>query len=213
MTAAEVATGARALGVELSAEQAGQLASYAGLLQRWNTVYNLTAIDAASGILTHHLLDSLSIVTHLFRKLDRQEASVIDVGSGGGLPGIPLAITAPSLRVTLLDKVGKKAAFLLQAKVELGLANVEVVQSRVEDYRPAQPFDVIVSRAFAALGDFVALTDRLLAPRGFWAAMKGPAVDGELAGLPAGIRVAENIPLTVPGLDAERRLLILQRTS
>jgi 16S rRNA (guanine527-N7)-methyltransferase len=213
MTAAEVAGGAKALGVELSAEQADQLAGYVGLLQRWNAVYNLTAIDAASDVLTNHLLDSLSIVPHLLEKLDHEDARVLDVGSGGGLPGIPLAIAAPPLRVTLLDKVGKKAAFLLQTKVELGLANVEAVQSRVEGYRPAQPFDVILSRAFAALGDFVALTERLLAPRGFWAAMKGPAVDGELTGLPAGIRVVEDIPLTVPGLDAERRLLILQRTS
>ncbi|MFN7570897.1 MAG: 16S rRNA (guanine(527)-N(7))-methyltransferase RsmG [Betaproteobacteria bacterium] len=212
MTAADVAAGARALGVELSAEQADQLAGYAGLLRRWNTVYNLTAIDSASDVLTHHLLDSLSIVPHFLKKLDNKDARVLDVGSGGGLPGIPLAIAFPSLRVTLLDKVGKKAAFLLQAKVELGLANVEVVHGRVEDYRPVQPFDAIVSRAFAALGDFVALTGHLLAPTGFWAAMKGPAADDERAGLPAAVRVSEDIPLTVPGLAAERRLLILERT-
>jgi 16S rRNA (guanine527-N7)-methyltransferase len=162
--------------------------------------------------LTHHLLDSLSIVPHLLKKIDGQSTRVLDVGSGGGLPGIPLAITAPGLHITLLDKVGKKAAFLLQAKVELGLANVEVVHGRVEDYRPAQPFDAIVSRAFAALGDFVALTGHLLAPAGFWAAMKGPAADDERAVLPAAVRVTDDIPLTVPGLAAERRLLILERT-
>jgi 16S rRNA (guanine527-N7)-methyltransferase len=212
MITAELAAGAKVLGVELSAEQADRLAGYAGLLQRWNAVYNLTAIDSPPDVLTHHLLDSLSIVPHLLRKLDLQSARILDVGSGGGLPGIPLAIAAPALHVTLLDKVGKKTAFQLQAKVELGLSNVEVAQSRVEDFRPARPFDVIVSRAFAALGEFVTLTERLLATSGFWAAMKGPAATGELTGLLAKVRVTEDIPLTVPGLAAERRLLILERT-
>ena len=212
MTAAEVAAGAQALGVALSAGQANQLSNYAELLMRWNAVYNLTAIEEPTDVLTHHLLDSLAIVTHVLRRAGGKPAKVLDVGSGGGLPGIPLAVAAPSLSVTLLEKVGKKAAFLRQAKVELGLGNVEVVSNRVEDFQPDEPFDVIASRAFAALGDFVALTDRLLAAGGYWAAMKGAAAADELAAIPANVRVSEDLSLTVPGLGAQRRLLILERT-
>jgi len=152
----------------------------------------------------HHLLDSLAAVPFF------QGETVLDVGSGGGLPGIPLAIARPELQVTLIDSIAKKTAFLLQAKAELGLANLNVVTGRVEDYRPETGFDVITSRAFSDLKEFVTLTRHLLRPAGRWLAMKGLMPHEEIASLPDWVKVSANYSLVVPGLEASRHLIILE---
>ncbi|HSD42622.1 MAG TPA: 16S rRNA (guanine(527)-N(7))-methyltransferase RsmG [Burkholderiales bacterium] len=192
-------------GVELSEAQAATLDRYLDLLEKWNRVYNLTAIRERSRMVTHHLLDSLAVLPHL------RGPSVLDVGSGAGLPGIPIAVASPSLRVTLLESSHKKSAFLTQAVGELRLANVAVVTERVEAWQTEQRFDTIVSRAFADLGEFVTLSGRLLAPDGVLAAMKGVHPFEEVERLPEGFRVEQVIPLHVPGLDAERHLVLVRR--
>ncbi|MEX3981679.1 16S rRNA (guanine(527)-N(7))-methyltransferase RsmG [Paraburkholderia sp. EG287A] len=199
--------GAEALGVELSERQHEQLLDYVTLLAKWNAVYNLTAIRDPRQMLIQHILDSLSIVPHL---PTRAEATVLDVGSGGGLPGIVLAIVRPDWQVTLNDIVQKKSAFQSQAKAELGLANLSVVTGRVESLRPgievSKKFDLIVSRAFADLADFVTLARHLVADGGAIWAMKGVHPEGEIERLPAGTRALNTIRLSVPMLDAERHL-------
>jgi 16S rRNA (guanine527-N7)-methyltransferase len=194
---------AAALHVEIADEQAAALERYLDLLEKWNRVYNLTAIRERSRMVTHHLLDSLSILPHL------RGPNVLDVGSGAGLPGIPIAIAQPALRVTLLEANQKKSAFLTQVVGELRLANVTVVMERVESWRTAARFDTIVSRAFADLGEFVAAAGRLLAPQGVIAAMKGVHPYEEIERLPQGFRVFEVVRLAVPGLDAERHLVLV----
>ncbi|TDQ89833.1 16S rRNA (guanine(527)-N(7))-methyltransferase RsmG [Paraburkholderia silvatlantica] len=200
--------GAVALGVELSERQYEQLLDYVALLAKWNAVYNLTAIRDPRQMLIQHILDSLSIVPHLPVRAD---ATVLDVGSGGGLPGIVLAIVRPEWRVTLNDIVQKKSAFQSQAKAELGLANLSVVTGRVESLRPgvevSKKFDLIVSRAFADLADFVTLARHLVAEGGAIWAMKGVHPEGEIERLPAGTRALNTIRLSVPMLDAERHLI------
>ncbi|MEX3944539.1 16S rRNA (guanine(527)-N(7))-methyltransferase RsmG [Paraburkholderia sp. BR10937] len=200
--------GAEALGVELSERQHEQLLDYVALLAKWNAVYNLTAIRDPRQMLIQHILDSLSIVPHLPM---RAEATVLDVGSGGGLPGIVLAIVRPDWQVTLNDIVQKKSAFQSQAKAELGLANLSVVTGRVESLRPgievSKKFDLIVSRAFADLADFVTLARHLVADGGAIWAMKGVHPEGEIERLPAGTRALNTIRLSVPMLDAERHLI------
>ncbi|MEQ5840379.1 16S rRNA (guanine(527)-N(7))-methyltransferase RsmG [Paraburkholderia acidicola] len=196
------------LGVQLSDAQLGKLLDYVALLIKWNAVYNLTAIRDPRQMVIQHILDSLSIVPHL---AGRGPSSVLDVGSGGGLPGIVLAIALPDWVVTLNDIVQKKTAFQAQAKAELGLANLSVVTGRVETLRPGvdvpSQFDVIVSRAFAELADFVTLARHLVAPNGAIWAMKGVRPDGEIERLPAGARALQIIRLNVPSLDAERHLI------
>ncbi|PYE22897.1 16S rRNA m(7)G-527 methyltransferase [Paraburkholderia silvatlantica] len=200
--------GAVALGVELTGRQYEQLLDYVALLAKWNAVYNLTAIRDPRQMLIQHILDSLSIVPHLPVRAD---ATVLDVGSGGGLPGIVLAIVRPEWRVTLNDIVQKKSAFQSQAKAELGLANLSVVTGRVESLRPgvevSKKFDLIVSRAFADLADFVTLARHLVAEGGAIWAMKGVHPEGEIERLPAGTRALNTIRLSVPMLDAERHLI------
>lgn len=200
------------VGLSFRAEQAQRLAGFARLLRNWNAVHNLTAIRAEEAVETHHLLDSLAIVAPLRRLCPKCDARLIDVGSGGGLPGIPVAIACPELRVTLLDSSRKKCAFLTQARVDLQLKNVEVVHARVEQWR-APPFDVIVSRAFASLHDFVVLTRHLLDAEGIWLAMKGPTYERETGELPPGITIAEVLPLRVPGLNATRNAVVLRKAS
>ena len=200
--------GAAALGVELTEHQHEQLLDYVALLAKWNAVYNLTAIRDPRQMLIQHILDSLSIVPHLPARAD---ATVLDVGSGGGLPGIVLAIVLPEWTITTNDIVHKKTAFQAQAKAELGLSNLSVVTGRVETLRagaevPAK-FDVIVSRAFAELTDFVTLARHLVAEHGAIWAMKGVRPDGEIERLPAGTHVEQIIRLNVPSLDAERHLI------
>ena len=194
-------------GVELSEAQSATLDRYLDLLEKWNRVYNLTAIRDRGRMVTHHLLDSLAVVPHL------HGPRVLDVGSGAGLPGIPVAVANPSLRVTLLDANHKKSAFLAQAIGELRLANVDVVTERVETWQTEQRFDTIVSRAFADLGEFVTLSGRLLALDGVLAAMKGVHPFEEIERLPQGFRVEQVIPLNVPGLDAERHLVLVRKVS
>jgi 16S rRNA (guanine527-N7)-methyltransferase len=193
-----------ALGVGLSEGEIERLERYLALLEKWNRVYNLTAIREPERMVTHHLLDSLAILPYL------RGRRILDVGSGAGLPGIPLAIAAPALAVTLLDSNHKKAAFLQQAVAELRLANATVVVERVESWQSDARFDTIVSRAFADLGEFVAASARLLAPGGIIAAMKGVLPHDELERLPAGFRVREVVKLDVPLLDAERHLVLLE---
>lgn len=204
-TAEAIAGGAATLQVALAAAQAEQLAAYARLLTRWSTTHNLTAIRGGEETLTHHLLDSLSIVPHFLRVTAGGSARVLDVGSGGGLPGIVLAIAVPQARLTLVDAVQKKCAFLTQVQLELGLPNVEVIHARVETMREPM-FDVIVSRALATLDQFVRWTWHLLKPAGCWLAMKGRTPADELAVLPPEIGAAV-VPLSVPGLGEERHLI------
>ncbi|WP_322031619.1 16S rRNA (guanine(527)-N(7))-methyltransferase RsmG [Paraburkholderia sp. J76] len=200
--------GTAALGVELAERQHEQLLDYVALLAKWNAVYNLTAIRDPRQMLIQHILDSLSIVPHLPKRAD---ATVLDVGSGGGLPGIVLAIVRPDWQVTLNDIVQKKSAFQSQAKAELGLANLSVVTGRVESLRPGvevpKKFDLIVSRAFADLADFVTLARHLVADGGAIWAMKGVHPEGEIERLPSGTRALNTIRLSVPMLDAERHLI------
>jgi 16S rRNA (guanine527-N7)-methyltransferase len=207
-----LAAGAAELGVTLDPTQLAQLGAFAGLLLRWNRVHNLTAIEQPDQVVSHHLLDSLALVPSFEQQARGRVPRVLDVGAGGGLPGIPLAIALPGLHFTLLDKVAKKTAFLQQVKLELDLRNVEVVQSRVEDCRAA-PFDVIVARAFSSLADLVRLTRRLLNPAGHWYAMKGALPSSEikeLDDLRLPVRVMRTVRLRVPHLDAERHLVLIE---
>lgn len=196
--------GIAALGLDLPGGSQAKLLAYLSLLEKWNRVYNLTAIRDLHRMVSHHLLDSLAVVQYFSGK------RVLDVGSGAGLPGIPLAIARPDLEVVLVDPVAKKTAFLTQAKTELGLANLTVVTGRVESLDPAEPYDEITSRAFAALDEFIRLTRPLLAPRGRWLAMKGAQVKEEIRQIEGLAKVSANIPIRVPGLDAERHLTVLE---
>ena len=200
-----LAAGLEALGLVLSPEQRRQLLAYLGLIVKWNKVYNLTAVRDPADMLTHHLLDSLSALGPLQRHLSAQglqHASLLDVGSGAGLPGIVFAIGCPGLQVSCVDTVSKKAAFIQQAAGELGLKNLRGVHARVESL--AGPFDVVCSRAFASLLDFTAWSRQALAPGGVWLAMKGKHPADEMAALPAQVQVFHVEPLSVPGLQAER---------
>jgi len=199
----ELGRDATALGVALADAQVATLERYLDLLEKWNRVYNLTAIRERSRMVTHHLLDSLAVLPHL------RGPRVLDVGSGAGLPGVPIAVASPALHVTLLESNHKKSAFLTQAVAELQLANVQVVTERVESWQPEARFDTIVSRAFAELGEFVSLAGRLLAARGVLAAMKGVHPFEEIERLPQGYRVQQVVRLRVPGLDAERHLVLM----
>jgi 16S rRNA (guanine527-N7)-methyltransferase len=183
------------------AELAERLLAYLELLAKWNRAFNLTAVREPAEMLSRHLLDSLAILPWL------RGGRLLDVGTGPGLPGIPLALARPELQVVLLDSNGKKTRFLRQVRLELGLDNVEVVEARVEAYAADAPFDIITSRAFAQLRDFVALTRPLLAPGGRWLAMKGRLDENELTALADEHVKLEIHRLVVPGLDAERHLI------
>jgi len=206
----DLARGIAALGVAVPAAQQAQLLAYVALLDKWNRTYNLTAIREPERMVTHHLLDALAVLPHL---PSRAGLRVLDVGAGGGVPGIPLAIARPDWRVALVDTSHKKVAFLTQAAIELGLPNVEAHATRVEDFTPAAPFDVVISRAFSDLATFATASARHLAPHGILVAMKGVHPDEELAELPPAFVVTAKPALTVPGLDAARHLIVMQRTS
>ena len=210
LDAATIADAAADLRLQLGPDQWRALEHYVALLQRWNKVHNLTAIESPAQVLTHHLLDSLAVVPHVRRLTGDAPARLLDVGSGGGLPGIPLAIAAPELQVTLVDKVQKKIAFLAQVKLELGLVNVEAVHARVETLRAA-PYNIIIARALASLIQLVRLTRRLLAANGWWCAMKGALPRDELDELKREIPTAhvDVIVLHVPRL-AERHLVLIR---
>ncbi|MBV2132318.1 16S rRNA (guanine(527)-N(7))-methyltransferase RsmG [Pseudomonas sp. MAP12] len=205
--AAELARGAAQLGVELSALQQEQLLAYLALLIKWNQAYNLTAVRNPDEMVSRHLLDSLSLVPFVREAGDNW----LDVGSGGGMPGIPLAILFPERRFTTLDSNGKKSRFQTQVKLELRLANLEVVHSRVENFQPVQPFAGIVSRAFSSLADFANWTRHLGDAETRWLAMKGVHPAEELAELPADFRLEAEHALQVPGCQGQRHLLILRR--
>jgi len=203
----QLAAGVAALGLALPDGAEAKLLAYLALLDKWNRVYNLTAVRDTGRMVSHHLLDSLAAVPYF------EGETVLDVGSGGGLPGIPLAIARPELQVTLIDSIAKKTAFLLQAKTELGLDNMAVVTGRVEDFRPQAGFDIITSRAFSDLREFATLTRHLLNPGGRWLAMKGLMPHEEIVLLPDWVRVSANIELAVPGLEASRHLIVLERVA
>jgi 16S rRNA (guanine527-N7)-methyltransferase len=213
VSTADLAEGVAELGLVLEPAQLEQLVRYADLLARWNRVHNLTAVEPGQ-TLTHHLLDSLSIVPTLSTRAHGKEVPlrVLDVGAGGGMPGIPLAIALPAAHVTLLDKVGKKVAFLRQVQLELRLPNVDAVHARVEQLR-VPPFDVILARAFATLLELVRLSRPLLASDGCWCAMKGllPRTEiEELERAQLGVRIVQIVKLHVPRLDAERHLILIE---
>ena len=207
--------GLAALGLSLGEDARRQLIDYLGLLVKWNAVYNLTAIRDPEQMLVQHLLDSLATVRPLLESSTGSHPvprSLFDIGSGGGLPGIPLAIVWPQARVDLVEPVGKKAAFLRQCAAELGLANVTVHAARVEDLPPpAIAPDLIVCRAFASLADFVGGLARLAGPDTRVVAMKGHVPEDEIAALPPEWEAAGLLPLEVPGLDAARHLVFLRR--
>jgi 16S rRNA (guanine527-N7)-methyltransferase len=206
-----LAEAAAQLSLPLSAQEADALLAYLALLQRWNATYNLTAVREPERMLTQHLADCLAVIAPLRRHLGHAAtARLLDVGSGGGLPGVVLAILNPALAVTCVDTVGKKAAFIQQVAVSLRLPNLLAQHARVEQMK-AVPFDIITSRAFASLVDFVQLTRVHLRPGGVWLAMKGKAPADELATLPTDIDVFHVEQLTVPGMDAERCLVWMQR--
>jgi 16S rRNA (guanine527-N7)-methyltransferase len=209
--AATLADGAAALGLRLSERQQQKLRAYLTLMAKWNRTYNLTALRDPAQMMTHHLLDSLAAVQAF-----AGASNVLDVGAGGGLPGIVLAIWAaeayPAMRVSMIDTVHKKTAFLTQAKAELQLSNVTVYTARVEQLQVEQLFDVITSRAFAELNDFINWSHHLLQPGGRYIAMKGILPQDEIARLPAGWQVVQTSALTVPGLDAERHLIYIERS-
>jgi 16S rRNA (guanine527-N7)-methyltransferase len=201
----QIAGGVAAMGIDLPEGAVARLAAYLSLVEKWNRVHNLTAVRSTDQMVALHVLDSLSILSHLGNAQD-----IVDVGTGAGLPGIPLAIARPALRVTLLDSSHKKCAFLQQAKIELALSNVEVVCDRVESWSPAKKFDVAVSRAFSDLADFVEQARHLVAPGGRLVAMKGVHPFDEIARVPATHRVSQVLELTVPGLDARRHAVFLE---
>ena len=205
---ARLSEGAAALGVTMSDEQRGQLLDYLALLGKWNKVYNLTAVRDPAEMLTHHLLDSLSIIAPLRRHTRGQPARLLDVGSGGGLPGVVIAICCPEIQVSCVDAVAKKVAFVQQVAVALRLPNLRGVHARVEAVQ--DKFDVITSRAFASLADFTQWSAPALAEGAVWLAMKGKRPDDEIAALPPGVEVFHVEQLQVPGLGAERCLLWLR---
>jgi len=197
--------GLSALGIALDESAMARLLDYVDLLQRWNAAYNLTAVRDPAEMVTRHLLDSLAILPHV------SGATLADLGSGAGLPGIPLAIAAPARETLLVDSNGKKARFLREAVRKLALANARVAESRVENVEGT--FDCITARAFASLGDMLAWGGHLLARDGCWLALKGRFPDDELADVPDAFEIERTVELNVPGLDAERHLVILKRRS
>ena len=199
-----------ALGLPISPAQRHGLVAYLDLLARWNATYNLTAVRERDAVWAQHIADCLAVLPALDAQLARSPATrVLDVGSGGGLPGVVLALMRPALDVTCVDTVGKKAAFVRQVAGALALPKLHAAHSRVEALR-APAFDLVTSRAFASLADFVSLTRGLLAPSGRWMAMKGKHPADEIAALPPDVSVFHVEQITVPGLDAERCLVWMQ---
>ena len=195
--------GVAALGLTLSDTQIAQLLGYHALIQKWNKVYNLTAIRDPAEMLTHHLLDSLAIIAPLMRQTSSASVNMLDVGAGAGLPGVVVAICCPQVSVTCVDAVAKKMAFVRQVATELKLSNLKALHARVETL--TDKYDVITSRAFATLLDFVTGSRAALKPdTGVWLAMKAKDTSAEVAELPSDVQVFHVEQLTVPGLDAER---------
>jgi 16S rRNA (guanine527-N7)-methyltransferase len=201
----ELKRGLDALELSVSQDAQAKLLQHLELIEKWNRVYNLTAVRDRNQMLAQHVLDSMAVLPHI------AGATLIDVGSGAGLPGIPLAIARPDTHVTLLEANHKKSTFLKQAVIELGLPNVEVVNARAEAWNAPAPYEVVISRAFSDLGEFVALAGRLCGDKGVLAAMKGVYPFEELAQVREPYRTAAVIPLSVPTLNAERHLVVIER--
>ena len=213
----DLARGIDALGLRVTEAQQHQLLSYMDLIQKWNKVYNLTALRGLQEILTHHVLDSLSVIPPLLRHIEQNKlseqptVSLLDVGSGGGLPWVVIAICCPFVRVTCVDTVSKKAAFIQQAAASLRLPNLQGVHARVESL--SGPFDLICSRAFASLPDFVSWSLGALAHDGVWMAMKGKTPEDEMAALPSSAKVFHVEQLKVPGLEADRCVVWMKKSA
>jgi 16S rRNA (guanine527-N7)-methyltransferase len=197
--------GLQQMNINLTVPQQLQLLAFVELLKKWNSTYNLTALRNDQDVISHHILDSLTLLPYVERA-----RGLIDVGSGGGMPGIPVAIARPDLPVALLDANSKKTSFLQQAVIELGLSNVQVITERVEAMVGEQ-FDVITSRAFAELNDFVTITKQLMAKDGYWAAMKGVYPYEEIERLPENVELVQVDKLSVPHLDAERHMVLVRK--
>lgn len=197
-----LAHGIAGMDLSVSVDAQEKLLTYIGLLHKWNKVYNLTAVRDPLEMVTLHLLDSLSVLPHINSK------NLLDVGSGGGLPGIVLAICKPELQVTTIDTVQKKVIFMRQVKGELGLDNLSAVHARVENFQPSEPFELVISRAFSEIALFIQLTKHLIAENGQWLAMKGVVPSGELDNL--SVQPINIIPLKVAGLNAERHLVVFK---
>ena len=206
-------SGAGQMGITLTPEQAGQLRRYVDLLVKWNRVYNLTAVRDPEEMVSRHILDSLSILPHV-ETLVEAGGRLLDVGSGPGLPGIPLAIMLPDRDISTLDCVGKKIRFQQQVKADLLLSNLTPLNERTENWQPSEPYDAVVSRAFSSLQDMITGTEHFLHPRGRWLAMKGIHPELELAELQAvrhDIVMKKSHSLTVSGCEGQRHLVILER--
>ena len=201
---AALADGLARLTLVLPDDAQSKLIEYINLIGKWNRVYNLTAARKPEKVLTHHILDSLAVAPHISAR------TLLDVGSGAGLPGIPLALALPQAQVILLDSNQKKCAFLNQAVIELTLDNVKVVCARIEEWQTDQRFDLVISRAFSELAKFVAPTARLCAPGGTLLAMKGVEPLAEIEQLPGQFHLSHVTPLKVPGLDAQRHLVFMR---
>jgi 16S rRNA (guanine527-N7)-methyltransferase len=202
-----LASGLAALGVSASAAIQRKLCAFVELMAKWNRVYNLTAVREGADMIGLHVLDSLAALPHLAGR------TILDVGSGAGLPGIPIAIARPDVDVTLVDSNRKKTSFQIQAAIELELANVHPVNARIEQWEPGRTFEVVISRAYSALDDFVRTAGRLCAPGGVLAAMKGTYPLDELGAMPPSYTVKTVIALNVPGVAAERHLVLIERGS
>lgn len=198
----KLSQGLAELGIDLDAATQQKLLDYLALLEKWNKVHNLTAVRDPSDMVTLHLLDSLSVLPHI------KSGRLLDVGSGAGLPGIPLSIVRPDLQVTVMDSSHKKASFMRQAKATLGIPNLEVVCGRVEEFHPEHKFNMVISRAFSDLAEFMRLTAHLCDEGGVWLAMKGVYPFDELAQIKG--PTSEVVPLRVPGLEAQRHLVSLK---
>ncbi|MEA9390066.1 16S rRNA (guanine(527)-N(7))-methyltransferase RsmG [Acerihabitans sp. TG2] len=192
-------------GITLTDRQKQQLVLYVDLLNKWNKTYNLTSVREPAQMLVRHIMDSIVVEPHL------RGLNFIDVGTGAGLPGIPLAIVRPDSHFTLLDSLGKRIRFLRQAQQELGLSNIEPIQARVEDYLPRVPFDGVISRAFASINDMLSWCHHLPASgEGRFYALKGTVPEEELASLPAQYQIESVVTLTVPQLRGERHLVVIR---
>ena len=198
----KLSQGLAELGIDLDAATQQKLLDYLALLEKWNKVHNLTAVRDPSDMVTLHLLDSLSVLPHI------KSGRLLDVGSGAGLPGIPLSIVRPDLQVTVMDSSHKKASFMRQVKATLGIPNLEVVCGRVEEFHPEHKFNMVISRAFSDLAEFMRLTAHLCDEGGVWLAMKGVYPFDELAQIKG--PTSEVVPLRVPGLEAQRHLVFLK---
>ncbi|GAC1530661.1 MAG: 16S rRNA (guanine(527)-N(7))-methyltransferase RsmG [Ramlibacter sp.] len=207
----DLRAGAEVLGLALSDEQVAKLLAYLGLLQKWGKVYNLTALREQQDMLSRHVLDSLAVVPPLHRHTGGRALRLLDVGSGAGLPGAVIAVCCPAVQVDCLDAVAKKAAFVQQSAATLQLSNLRGIHGRVEQVRDT--YDVVSSRAFASLADFVEGSLHSLAPAGIWLAMKGKRPEAEIAAVPATATVFHVEQLTVPGLDAQRCIVWMERAA